>query len=87
LKIKVIEALSFGLPVVGNLRAVDGLSNKLDNGCLVTNDPKEFANKIELLLTNEQFYSEISDFGKKYFLNNNDIKKGYEQIDTIFKDS
>lgn len=84
LKIKVIEALSFGLPVVGNLRANDGLSNKTDNGCLVTNNPKEFAENIHKLLEDNHFYSKISDFGKRYFLNNNDIQTGYRQIDLIF---
>nr|WP_315150109.1 glycosyltransferase [uncultured Flavobacterium sp.] len=84
LKIKVVEALSFGLPVVGNIRANDGLSNKSDNGCLITNSPIEFANNIEQLLSNEAFYEEISGFGKKYFLKNNDIQEGYKQIDSIF---
>lgn len=84
LKIKVIEALSFGLPVVGNLRASDGLSNKSDNGCLVTNNPKEFAENILKLLEDNLFYNEISNFGKRYFLNNNDIQTGYCQIDLIF---
>lgn len=85
LKIKVIEALSFGLPVVCNYRGVDGLSNKNNNGCLVTNDPEEFANYIELLTTNSEFYSEISNYGKKYFLQNNDKEIGYKKIDIIFK--
>lgn len=84
LKIKVIEALSFGLPVVGNLRANDGLSNKADNGCLITNNPNEFAENIHKLLEDNHFYSEISDFGKRYFLKNNDIQTGYKQIDSIF---
>lgn len=85
LKIKVVEALSFGLPIVCNQRGVDGLSNKSDNGCLVTNVPEEFANAIKLLLEDENYYSEISNFGKRYFLNNNDKQIVYKQIDAIFK--
>lgn len=85
LKIKVIEALSFGLPVVCNLRGVDGLSNKNDNGCLVTNNPLEFANHIESLLNDKEFYCKISNYGKKYFLHNNDKEIGYKKIDLIFK--
>lgn len=84
LKIKVIEALSFGLPVVCNLRGVDGMSNKNDNGCLVTNIPEEFADYIKLLLNDKQFYSEVSNYGKKYFINNNDKETGYKKIDQIF---
>lgn len=84
LKIKVIEALSFGLPVVCNLRGADGLINKNNNGCLITDIPEEFANYIELLLNDKEFYSETSNYGKKYFLNCNDTETGYKKIDLIF---
>lgn len=85
LKIKVIEALSFGLPVVCNLRGVDGMSNKINNGCLVTNLPAEFAANIESLISSEEKYSEILNYGKEYFINNNDVQTCYSKIDSIFK--
>lgn len=85
LKIKVIEALSFGLPIVCNVRGVDGMSNKTNNGCLVTNIPQEFASNIELLLNDKVKYDEISEFGKEYFINNNDTQTCYQKIDAIFK--
>ena len=84
LKIKVIEAMSFGLPIVCNERAVDGLLNKTNNGCLVTNDKQEFADYIHKLLVDEDFYSEISFQSKKYFTDNNDIQSTYKSIDKIF---
>ena len=49
LKIKVVESLSYGIPIVCNTRGVDGLLNKLNNGCIVTNDPNEFSNAIQKL--------------------------------------
>ncbi|AOW10926.1 glycosyltransferase [Flavobacterium gilvum] len=85
LKIKVVEALSFGLPVVCNVRGVDGMVNKTNNGCLVANVPREFAADIELLINNEKVYSEISNYGKDYFANNNDRETCYNIIDAIFK--
>jgi len=85
LKIKVVEALSFGLPVVCNARGVDGMSNKTNNGCLVANIPQEFASNIELLLNGRVKYAEISEYGKEYFINNNDTQTCYEKIDVIFK--
>lgn len=85
LKIKVVEALSFGLPVVCNLRGVDGMSSKENNGCMVTNIPQEFAKNIELLLNDQKKYSEVSNYGKEYFMNNNDKQTCYDKIDAIFK--
>ena len=85
LKIKVAEALSFGLPIVCNERGIDGLLNKTRNGCLVTNDEIEFANNITNLLENSDFYEEISNEAKVFFnetLNSNIVNK---KLDEIFK--
>lgn len=85
LKIKVIEAMSFGLPIVCNHRGVDGLYNKINNGCLVTNTPQKFADNIELLLNDKEKYAEISNYSKEYFVGNNDKQSCYEKIDVIFE--
>ena len=84
LKIKVIEALSFGLPIVCNTRGVDGMSSKFNNGCLITDNPQEFASNIELLLIDKKYYLEISNFGREYFIINNDKETCYKKIDAIF---
>lgn len=84
IKIKVVEALSYGIPVVCNERGVDGLLNKTNNGCLVTNDESEFANYISLLLNDEKFYQKNTEFAKDFFnktLSNNVV---YETLDKIF---
>ncbi len=67
IKIKVLESLSYGIPVVTNRRGVDGLVNKIDNGCLITQNPKDFANFILQLLTDESFYKQITNQGINFF--------------------
>jgi glycosyltransferase involved in cell wall biosynthesis len=83
-KIKVIEALSYGLPIVCNERGVDGLWNKSNNGCLVTNDEKTFASNIEKLISDKEFYKYHSALAKDYFLNNHEKNKTYDKLDEIF---
>ncbi|PXY40737.1 glycosyl transferase group 1 [Flavobacterium cheongpyeongense] len=83
-KIKVIEALSYGLPVVCNERGVDGLLNKTNNGCLVTNNEVIFAAYIEKLVLDEEYYNYHSLLAKDYFLNNHEKSKIYEKLDEIF---
>lgn len=46
-KIKVLESLSYGLPVVTTRRGVDGLVNKSQNGCIVSDEPLIFADNIK----------------------------------------
>ena len=84
LKIKVIEAMSYGLPIVCNERGVDGLFNKTNNGCLVTNDEKQFATYIHKLINEDGFYKINADFSKAYFLENNATTKVYEKLDKLF---
>lgn len=85
LKIKVIESLSHGIPVVCTERGVDGLVNKTNNGCLTTNDPSFFAEYISKLLKDGEFYKQNHLEAKRFFEDNFDIKKTYKVLDSIFK--
>ncbi len=60
LKIKVVEALANGLPVVCNERGLDGMPMRIANGCLSTNDAQTFANHINNLLGHSEYYAEQS---------------------------
>lgn len=70
LKVKTVEAMSYGLPVVGTVSACDGFMDKSENGCLLSDNPLTFASNIKKLLKNEKFYSDVSDKTALYFKNN-----------------
>lgn len=84
IKLKVIEAMSFALPVVCTLRGIDGLPNKINNGCLVSDDANQFASNIVELLENHELYDKMSEQGydlyEAYF--NPEVR--YKQLDEIF---
>lgn len=81
IKIKVIEALSYGLPIVTTRRGVDGLISKANNGCLVANSGIDFANKILKLLSDDIFYEETRTKAKKYFLENHTFEHEREVLE------
>lgn len=83
-KIKVLEALSFGLPIVTNLRGVDGLVNKSKNGCVVCANEIDFAKNIASLLNNELFFNEKSQEALDFFNTNYSKSIIYKNLDTIF---
>lgn len=83
IKIKVVEALSFGLPVVGTERAIDGFSSKLINGCIITNDAEKFRDSIVSLLENQSYYDETKKEAEKYFENNFSEEKAIEKWKNI----
>lgn len=72
-KIKVLESLSHNLPVVTNTRGVDGLSNKYNNGCLVSDHVNEFANYINQLMNDNDFYDSVRHQGNEYFKANHNL--------------
>lgn len=84
IKIKVLEALSYGIPVVTNRRGVDGLLNKVDNGCLVTDDPKEFARNIENLMEDNKLYEQLKYEACHFIQNNYGVEKESELLKNIF---
>jgi len=85
MKIKVVEALSYGLPIVCNTRGIDGLINKTDNGCLVSDDPVEFANNIIKLLTDESEYKKQAENAFAAFSINYEKERCYKNLDTVFE--
>ena len=83
LKIKVVEALSFNLPVVCNTRGVDGLINKVDNGCLVTDNATKFAAYITQLINDSSFYEANKQKANLFYEEFLSEKAVYSTLDQI----
>lgn len=60
IRIKILEAMSIGLPVVATTISADGINSKLTNGLFITNDPTEQAKIIINLFENETKLNELS---------------------------
>ncbi len=84
LKIKIVEALSFGLPVITTNKGVAGFPSTINNGCLIAGSPKEFANWIHKLLKDKELYDFHSQQALNFFLENFEESKVYHQLDGIF---
>lgn len=67
MKIKVVEAMSKGVPVVCNERGTDGLPDKYMSGCMVTQEAEEFAEYINSLLNDELLYKNVVAKVKNYY--------------------
>ncbi|MBC8052885.1 MAG: glycosyltransferase family 4 protein [Sphingobacteriaceae bacterium] len=83
-KVKVVEALSYGLPVVCTQRGIDGLPNKTNNGCLVSNDPVEFAANIKSLLLNKTFYNQQRAYAIEHFKSAFEANSCMKSLDKCF---
>jgi len=83
LKIKVVESLSYGIPVVSTKYGIVGMDNKY-NGCLVVDEPQEFANEIKSILEDEQKYKNLQIEAKEYFVKNFSKESVYKKLDKVF---
>lgn len=84
IKIKVIEALSFELPVVTTTKGLVGFPSKSNNGCLIADTPEEFAAHIARLLSDTKLYKKQSRLAGEYFLENFEESVVYKRLDNIF---
>lgn len=84
IKIKTIDAMARGVPVVASILGVDGIEDKRESGCLVAENSNDFIFYINKLLDDNDFYiktiSKIRNYFSKYIsLNSNSVK-----LDRIF---
>lgn len=84
-KIKVLESLSYGIPVVTNTRGVDGLSNKSENGCTVVDNATDFASAINTLMTDNEAHRQQQLKAIQYFTDNHNIEKEKEFFRLMFR--
>lgn len=85
MKIKTIDAMSRGIPVVSTYLGVDGFPDKNKNGCLVTDKPEEFAAYIDKLLDDQTYYQKVQNEINDYFKNYLSAEKSSNVLDTCFK--
>ncbi len=74
-KVKILEALSYGVPIVTTRKGIQGLD--LENGreILIAETPQEFANCISKLDENSELKIKLGQNAKNYVLKNHDSIK------------
>lgn len=82
-KVKVVEAMANGLPVVCTEGGVDGMQDKNNNGCLVSNNAPEFSSLVQRLLNDRALYEQQRNLGRAYFKQHFDTQEVYKKIDHV----
>ena len=85
LKIKIVEALSYGIPVVCTFKSIIGFPNKLENGCIIADEPKIFANAIIELIKDEKLYNEMQKQALRQYEMIFNANRAQESIRNIFQ--
>lgn len=67
MKIKIVEAMAYGIPVVCTGKGVDGLPDKARSGCLVTDNPDDFARYLIKLVKDPAYYDRCRKQIQSYY--------------------
>jgi glycosyltransferase involved in cell wall biosynthesis len=84
IKIKIVEAMSYGKPVVCTSRSLIGFPQRTNCGCVVADTSEEFSSAIEKLLSDNEFYKEQRKKSCSMFAEYFDQEKVYKDLDKIF---
>lgn len=84
MKIKVVEALAHGLPVVCTSFGAIGFRQGTATGCTVADTAAEFAAAIRLLLSDREHYLAQCRNAERFFLQNFEEAGVYKTLDDVF---
>lgn len=87
MKIKVVESLRYGIPVVSTKKGVDGFVNKkYSKGLLVADTAESFAINLNLVINAKlEVYSIHSEAAKELFDENFSVEKIFQTLDEVFE--
>ncbi len=88
MKIKVVESLSYGVPIVSTSKGLDGFYNKRPTGgILVADKPDQFAENINKLLTDDDFYLLQCELAINLYEGEFSVKSVFKRLDNVFSDN
>ncbi len=81
IKVKTVEALAHGLPVVSTPDGVIGLPDKTNNGCIVGHNAEEFAAHIMALCNSPALLAQLSRHATSMFNRHFETENGFDIMD------
>lgn len=85
LKIKVVDSLSYGIPVVTTSWGLTGILQKYDNGCYLANNARDFARGITMLINDNIEYLRLKRQAEDFFLKNFSLEEWHTRLDSVFR--
>lgn len=85
IQIKMLEAMACGVPVLATTYAIGGIKVKPGKEVLLANEPKEFSEKVFLLLENKQLRNEVANNARRLVKNNYNWENSAKMLEEILR--
>jgi len=83
-RLKILEAMSFGIPVVSTLIGAEGISYTAGKDIMIADNPQEFADAVLALVTGHESRATVSAEGRKLVLEKYDWKIIGEKLNLLY---
>jgi glycosyltransferase involved in cell wall biosynthesis len=84
MRVKILDAWSWGLPVVSTTIGAEGLNAKDGHNLLVGDDAQTFAEAVVRVLKDRELADELSDAGRRTVESKYDWRKAYRAWDRVY---
>lgn len=84
MKVKVVESLAYGIPIVNTMKGLCGMSPEILEKFIIADEPEHFAGSIMRLLTDERWYAEQCNEAKGIFEGHFEASVVSQKLDQIF---
>ncbi len=84
MKVKIVEAISYGLPVITLKNSGVEVADGGTNGIFEAKDAEEFVLYIKEILEDENYYSDLSKKSINYFYSTFSNSVNYNKLDKLF---
>ena len=85
MRVKILDAWSWGLPVISTSIGAEGIAAKHGENILISDDPETFANHIIAVLSDSKESAALSVNGRNWVENSYDWRKIYPKIDELYR--
>lgn len=84
IRIKILTALSAGLPVVSTTKGAEGVTRKTEGGIILADTPGEFAKAVVRIIKDKNFAKELSHEGIEFIKKNYNRQKAKEVLRKVY---
>lgn len=84
-RIKILDALSFGLPVVSTKKGAEGIVSKNEGGVILADNPRKFAKAIIKILKSKKLTEELSKSGLELIKNHYNKEKARLVLEKVYR--
>jgi glycosyltransferase involved in cell wall biosynthesis len=85
IRIKILEAMAAGLPVIASSISAEGIQASREDGLIICDEADQFIAEISALIMNTEEAKRLGENARSFILENHSWEKSAQQMIALFK--